>query len=206
MLPTHRYRHTLLACLLLALSAAAPAARAGDAPAAARASAADATASEAAAPTREHFAPRGMERSYHDYHYTPVVKVGDMVIVSGIPASGPGQTYEEKVRWMFERLEEHLATAGATMADVVELTSFHATATDSESFGAEFARFAPIHAEFFPSHYPAWSAVGTTALLQPGAPVELRAVAVIGSGKAPRADIPKPQPRPQPAPAATPAN
>ena len=193
MLPTHRYRHTLLACLLLALPAAAPAARADDASAA--------PAADVAAPTREHFAPRGMERSYHDYHYTPVVKVGDMVIVSGIPAGGPGQTYEEKVRWMFERLEEHLATAGATLADVVELTSFHATATDSESFGAEFARFAPIHADYFPSHYPAWSAVGTTALLQPGAPVELRAVAIIGSGKAPRADIPRPQPRPAPPPA-----
>jgi enamine deaminase RidA (YjgF/YER057c/UK114 family) len=147
------------------------------------------------APTREHFAPRGMERSYHDYHYTPVVKVGDMVIVSGIPA-GPGETYEAQIRGLFERLKAHLETAGATMADVVELTSFHANATDSERFGAEFARFAPIHAEYFPDHYPAWTAVGTTALLQPGAPVELRAVAVIGSGKRPRADIPAPAPRP----------
>ena len=56
----------------------------------------------AATPTREHFAPRGMERSYHDYHYSPVVKVGDMVIVSGIPA-GPGKTYEEQIRGLFER-------------------------------------------------------------------------------------------------------
>lgn len=154
----------------------------------------------AAAPTREHFAPRGMERSYHDYHYSPVVKVGDMVIVSGIPA-GPGKTYEEQIRGLFERLQAHLATAGATMADVVELTSFHANATDSASFGAEFARFAPIHAEYFPDHYPAWTAVGTTALLQPGAPVELRAVAIIGSGARPRAEIPAPVPHPAAAPA-----
>ncbi|MFD0739630.1 Rid family hydrolase [Lysobacter koreensis] len=145
-------------------------------------------------PTREHFAPRGMERSYHDYHYTPVVRVGDMVIVSGIPA-GRGDTYEAKVRGMFEALRAHLATAGATLADVVELTSFHAGATDNATFGAEFARFAPIHHEFFPDHYPAWSAVGTTALLQPGAPVELRAVAVIGSGRRPKADIAKPAQR-----------
>jgi enamine deaminase RidA (YjgF/YER057c/UK114 family) len=147
------------------------------------------------APTREHLAPRGMERAYHDYHYTPVVKVGDMVIVSGIP-SGPGDTYEAQIRGLFERLKAHLETAGASLADVVELTSFHATATDAQSFGAEFARFAPIHAEYFPDHYPAWTAVGTTALLQPGAAVELRAVAVIGSGKRPKADIPKPTPRP----------
>lgn len=149
-------------------------------------------------PTREHLAPAGWESSYHNTHYTPVVKVGDMVIVSGIPAMR-GETYEAKTRWMFEQLRAHLASAGASMADVVELTSFHAAPRDTAQFREEFAKFAPIHHEFFPDHYPAWTAVGTTALLANGAPVELRAVAIIGSGKAPKADIPTPQPRP-PAP------
>lgn len=63
------------------------------------------------------------------------------------------------------------------------------------TFGAEFARFAPIHHAFFPDNYPAWTAVGTTALLQPGAPAELRALAIIGSGRAPQVDIPRPAPR-----------
>jgi enamine deaminase RidA (YjgF/YER057c/UK114 family) len=143
------------------------------------------------APTREHLAPPGFERSYHEYHYSPVVRVGNMVIVSGIPA-GSGSTYEEKVRRMFESLDAHLKAAGTSLADVVELTSFHADVTDSASFSREFARFAPIHKEYFPDHYPAWSAVGTTALLQPGAPVELRAVAMIGSGRKPRVAIPLP--------------
>lgn len=147
------------------------------------------------APTREHFAAPGHEAAYHDWHCTPVVKVGDMVIVSGIPAAGPG-TYEEKVRRMFVVLGKELAQAGATYADVVELTTFHTGPTDPQSFQAEFARFAPIHHEFFPTHYPAWSALGTSALLAPGAVVEMRAVAMIGSGRAPKADIPKPAPRP----------
>jgi len=147
-----------------------------------------------AAPSREHFAPPGMEASYHRWHYSPVVKVGDTVTVSGIPA-GIGETYEEKVRHMFEALKAHLASAGATMADVVEITTFHTGPRDSAGFQAEFERFAPIHHEFFPTHYPAWSAVGVSALLQEGAPVEMRAVAVIGSGRQPRADIPQPAPR-----------
>ena len=146
-------------------------------------------------PTREHFAPRGMEASYHLVHYSPVVKVGDTVTVSGIPAAR-GDTYEARGRSMFEALKAHLATAGATMADVVEITTFHAGPQDAAAFGAEFEKFAPIHHEYFPSHYPAWSAVAVSALLQPGAPVEMRAVAVIGSGRAPRADIPPPAPRP----------
>jgi enamine deaminase RidA (YjgF/YER057c/UK114 family) len=156
-------------------------------------------------PSREHLAPAGWEGSYHDVHYTPVVKVGDMVIVSGIPAAR-GETYEAKVRWMFEQLRAHLASAGATMADVVELTSFHATPRDTAQFREEFAKLAPIHHEFFPDHYPAWTAVGTTALLAKDAPVELRAVAIIGSGKAPKADIPKPQPRQEPKPQPASAN
>lgn len=47
------------------------------------------------APTRQHFANPGHEAAYHDWHHTPVVKVGDMVNVSGIPAAGDG-TYEER--------------------------------------------------------------------------------------------------------------
>ncbi|MCK7592700.1 Rid family hydrolase [Pseudomarimonas salicorniae] len=148
-------------------------------------------------PSREHLAPPGMEAAYHDWHYTPVLKVGDMVIVSGIPA-GRGADYEEKIENMFVALKAHLASAGAEMSDVVELTSFHVLPKDDAAFREEFARFAPIHHRHFPDHYPAWSAVGTTALLAPGAVVELRAVAVIGSGKQPRANIPQPQRRPPP--------
>lgn len=150
--------------------------------------------------SREHHAPNGWENSYHQQHYTPVVKVGNTVIVSGIPAA-VGDTYEGKVRWMFEQLRAHLATVGATMADVVELTSFHTTPKNPKQFRDEFKKFAPIHHEFFPDHYPAWSAVGSTALLADGAPVELRAVAMIGSGKAPKSFVPETVPAPvKPAP------
>jgi enamine deaminase RidA (YjgF/YER057c/UK114 family) len=105
-----------------------------------------------------------------------------MVIVSGIPAAR-GDTYEAKVRNMFERLKRTLAAAGADLTDVIELTTFHANARDTETFQKEFAEFSRIHHEYFPSGYPAWTAVGTTALLAPGAALEMRVVAVIGAGK-----------------------
>jgi enamine deaminase RidA (YjgF/YER057c/UK114 family) len=146
----------------------------------------------AEAPTREHFAPGRSAQLYHTWHYTPAIKVGDMVIISGIPAA-PGDTYETRVRAMFERAREQLEAAGASLADVVEITTFHAEATDSASFGKELERFSPIHHEYFPDHYPAWTAAGTTALLATGAPVEMRLVAVIGSGARPKADIPRPE-------------
>jgi len=134
--------------------------------------------------TRTIHVPPGWEGAY-EFGYAPVVRVGEMVIVSGIPAGGPG-TYEEKVRRMYQRAVDLLGSAGATIDDVVELTTFHAEPKDSPAFRAEFERYMPIHREFFGEHRPAWTAVGTTALLSAGAPVEMRILAVVGSGEASR--------------------
>jgi len=138
--------------------------------------------------------PAGAERGYDDYHYAPAMRVGDTVVVSGIPAAR-GATYEEKVRNMFERLKGVLAAAGADLGDVIEIDTFHAQAADTAAFKAEFARFVAIHRDYFPDHYPAWTAVGVTALLAEGAVVEMRVTAVIGAGKSAevrRANPPKP--------------
>lgn len=149
-----------------------------------------ASAGHADAPTREHLAPTGWEGSYHDIHYTPVLRIGDRVIVSGIPAS-EGVDDEAKIRWAFQQLEAHLKRAGATLDDVVELNSFH-VAQDHEEFRRRVEPVLKVHREFFKDHYPAWTAVGTTALFSKGAPMEIRAEAVIGSGRRPRVDIAKP--------------
>lgn len=146
------------------------------------------------APSREHLAPTGWEESYHGLHYTPVVKIGDRVIVSGIPAI-EGADDEAKVRWMFGQLQLHLEKAGATLADLVELTSFH-VAKDHKEFRERMEPVLRVHREFFKDHYPAWTAVGTTALFSADAPMELRAVAIIGSGRAPKADIARPASQP----------
>lgn len=142
------------------------------------------------APVREHLAPPGWEDSYHGLHYTPVVRLGDRVIVSGIPAS-QGKDDEEKIRWMFAQLKAHLEKAGATLEDVVELQSFH-VAHDHAQFQRRMAPVLKVHREVFKNHYPAWTAVGTTALFSKDAPMELRAEAIIGSGKRAKADIPAP--------------
>lgn len=147
-------------------------------------------------PTREHLAPAGWEESYHDLHYTPVVRIGDRVIVSGIPAA-VGDTDEDKIRWMFAQLKAHLETAGATLQDVVELTSFHVSA-DHADFRRKLEPMLKVHREVFVDHYPAWTAVGTTALYSSRAPVELRAEAIIGSGRSPQARIPEPRQTPTP--------
>lgn len=143
------------------------------------------------ATTREHFAPPGWEGSYLDLHYSPVVKVGDRVIVSGIPAL-EGADDEAKARWAFEQLRAHLRSAGAAPEDVVELQSFH-VAADHDSFRRRIEPVLKAHRELFKDHYPAWTAVAVPALYAQQASFELRAEAVIGSGRAPKAAIAAPR-------------
>ena len=144
------------------------------------------------APSREHLAPTGWEGSYNELHYSPVVKIGDRVIVSGIPAI-EGDSEEAKIRWAFQQLRLHLEKAGATLEDVVELTSFH-VARDHAEFRAHLEPVLRVHREFFKDHYPAWTALGTSALYSADAPMELHAEAIIGSCRTPRADIAPPAP------------
>jgi enamine deaminase RidA (YjgF/YER057c/UK114 family) len=131
--------------------------------------------------------PERSERAYTQFHYAPAIRVGDRVIVSGIPAGGKG-TYREQVRRMFERARDLLKAAGAGMDDVIELQSFHVNAKTSEEFQKEFAEFLEVHKEFFPENYPAWTAIGNAVLLASGAVVEMRFEAVIGAGKKARVD------------------
>lgn len=134
-------------------------------------------------PAKRVVIPAGRDRAYDNYHYAPAIRVGDTVIVSGLVAY-KGADYEEKVRNMFEELKRTLAAAGAELGDVVELNTFHAQVKDTAAFDEEFGRFLKIHNEYFPDHYPAWTAVGTTALLAEGAALEMRAMAVVGAGRA----------------------
>jgi enamine deaminase RidA (YjgF/YER057c/UK114 family) len=96
-----------------------------------------------------------------------------IVYVSGVPAYlAPGETDQEKayVR-AFEALGKTLQRAGVSWDDVVSMTTYH---TDPN---AQIETFARVKSRYMKSPPPAWSAVGTTALLQPGALVEIALIA-----------------------------
>jgi enamine deaminase RidA (YjgF/YER057c/UK114 family) len=131
------------------------------------------------------YLPNEIEASAHDdWHYAPVVRAGDLVVLSGIPA-GRGASDEEKVRNMFARAERLLAAAGATFDDVVEITTFH-TAPTHDEFERAFATVSKVHATVFHPPYPAWTAIGNAALLNKDAILEMRVVALVGSGRGAR--------------------
>ena len=126
--------------------------------------------------------PAGSERSYDQLHFSPAIRVGNLVWVSGqVGIDGdakPGAGMLAQARLAFANLQRVLAEAGATMADVVELVTFH---TDLRG---DIQDFVQAKDEFIPKDFPAWSAVGVTQLAFPDLLVEIRAVAVVGSGAA----------------------
>lgn len=123
-------------------------------------------------------------KTHDEWHYAPAARVGDLVVLSGIPAAR-GATDEEKIRAMFERARVALESAGATFDDVIEIQTFH-TAPTHEAFARDFEIMARVHAATFHPPYPAWTAIGNAALLAKDAIVEMRLVAIVGSGKGAR--------------------
>lgn len=123
--------------------------------------------------------PAGTQVLYDNYHFCPAVRVGDLILLSGqvgINAKfAPGKDMAEQARFAFEAVKTTLEAAGATLADVVELMTFH---TDLRG---EMADFVKVKDEFFPDSYPCWSAVGVTQLASPEYKVEIRVVAIAGS-------------------------
>ncbi|MGH7804695.1 MAG: RidA family protein [Candidatus Binatia bacterium] len=123
--------------------------------------------------------PPGTESIYENWQFSQAVKVGDTVWVSGqvgIDHAGKVPSgIEAQTKLAFENLKGVLVAAGATMEDVVELTTFH---RDMK----EMPGFAKVKATFLPKDYPAWTAIGTTELALPDLRVEVRATAIIGSG------------------------
>ncbi len=118
---------------------------------------------------------------YEGLHFSQANRVGDTIWVSGqvgvddnlVPASGMAA----QARLAFENLKRTLAVAGASLSDVVELTTFHI------DLRGEMDEFTKVKDEYISRDYPAWTAVGVTQLALPELRVEIRAVAVAESSK-----------------------
>ena len=96
-----------------------------------------------------------------------------VVYVSGVPAYlAPGETDTDKAyARAFDAIGKTLQRAGASWDDVVELTTYH---TD---VNAQIDTFAKVKKRYIKGPPPAWSAIGTSGLLQPGGLVEIAVVA-----------------------------
>lgn len=122
--------------------------------------------------------PENARSSYENWGYAPAVKIGNTIYVSGVVTVLRGEgSYEERYARGFkdalEWIDEILREAGASLDDVVDITSFH-TDLQRQLQTAIKVRMAHMNMP-----HPAWTAVGTTALASPDGVTEIKVVAVI---------------------------
>jgi 2-iminobutanoate/2-iminopropanoate deaminase len=111
-------------------------------------------------------------------HFTDAVQAGDLLFVSGIvPVDeerrlvGEGDVVVQAWR-VFENMRSVLAAAGCTFADVVKVTVFLLDVADRPLIN-------PVREEVFGDSRPASTLVEVSALVIPGARIEVEAIALV---------------------------
>ncbi|WP_175278960.1 Rid family hydrolase [Prescottella equi] len=103
-----------------------------------------------------------MNQTYLQWHGTSAVRSGNIVICSSVLGEHPDGTVPgdpaTQFTLAFENLERILTAAGAVLAHVVELVTFH---VDPER---NLDCFASVKDRFIDSPLPAWTAVGVAQL------------------------------------------
>lgn len=117
--------------------------------------------------------PEGWEGIYEDYGFSPALQIDDTIYVSGMIVRLAGEgTYEERyangLRNLFKTLEKMIAPAGATLDDIIDMTSFH---TD---LPRQMRTILDVRKELMNKPHPAWTAVGTTSLAIPDGQTEIK--------------------------------
>lgn len=125
---------------------------------------------------RDAIFPAGRHALYDLHQYSPAIRSGDLLFVSGQVGSredgSPEPVFEDQVRRAFANLRAVLAAAGCDLADVVDVTTFH---TRPE---AQIETVLAVRAEEIGDPpYPNWTAVGVNWLA--GFDFEIKAIARI---------------------------
>jgi len=111
--------------------------------------------------------------------YSRAVKVGNIIEVTGTVAADDstelvgGDSAYEQTKFILEKIEKVLVTAGASMKDVVRTRMFVTDISRWEEYGK-------AHGEFFGQIKPCTTMVEVKALIQPEFLIEIEATAIVG--------------------------
>ncbi|GEO40993.1 enamine deaminase RidA (YjgF/YER057c/UK114 family) [Skermanella aerolata] len=127
---------------------------------------------------REAITPADRRALNEKYRYSAAIRSGDLLFVSGQVGSrtdgSPEPDFEQQVRLAFQNLVNVLKTAGCTLDDVVDVTTFH---TDpANQLDTIMAVRDSVIGE---PPYPNWTAVGVNWLA--GFDFEIKVIARIPS-------------------------
>ena len=121
-----------------------------------------------ASPSKEVIVPKGMEWAPDILHFSPAVRSGDLIFVSGVGVGlRPGETEagkEKAIDRAFQEIGRTLAESGASWDDVVQITSYHTDFTAGAKPGEQQALFRQVKDRYVKAPYPAWTAVAVPRL------------------------------------------
>ena len=125
---------------------------------------------------REAIFPADRHALYEAHGYSAAIRSDDLLFVSGQVGSrqdgSPEPDYSKQVDLAFQNLAAVLAAAGATLDDIIDVTSFH---TDPEK---QFEIFMGVKNRYFDTRpYPNWTAIGVNWLA--GFDFEIKVIARI---------------------------
>ncbi len=129
-------------------------------------------------------ATEGDKRAYDEYRYAAARRVDNMLYVSGVVIGrreNEGKdvaAFKQQVRRGFERLKTTLQAAGADFSNVVMVNSFHVWKSPNfdGTVDEHWDTFYAVAGEYIKAPYPAWTAVGSSALLADSGIVEVQLV------------------------------
>lgn len=117
---------------------------------------------------------------YERYGYSPAVRAGNLLFIAGEigfrPDGSIPESVGEQTAVALERTKEILRLHGLTMADLVEVVSYHVNLKEN------IDAFLPVKAQYTERPFPAWSIIGVESLALPELKIEIRSVAVFPEG------------------------
>ena len=133
-------------------------------------------------PDLRHVVTPGLAAFETQWHLSHAVAARGLLLLSGVTGTDvrgevsdvPAEQFEQA----FVHLREALESAGASLLDVVEMTTYHV------ELRRHLDDFVAVKDRHIRHPYPAWSAIGVSELITEGALVEIRVVAVDRAGSA----------------------
>jgi enamine deaminase RidA (YjgF/YER057c/UK114 family) len=123
----------------------------------------------------EHIIAPGLRAFEEQWHFSHVVAARGLLMLSGVTGTAvdgrvsndPAEQFDQA----FVHLRQCLEAAGACLAAIVEMTTYHVGLRE------HLGTFTAVKDRHIVAPYPAWSAIGVSELITEGALVEIRAIA-----------------------------
>ena len=134
--------------------------------------------------SKQAIVPEGFEWAVEEFQFSPAVRAGDFVFLSGIVANldpdmdevdavvpASEENLQRSYRNAFNTIGTVLTASGASWEDVVEMTSYHT------ELRAQGAAFMAVKAEFLKEPFHAWTAIDVDRLWPDNGVTEIKIVA-----------------------------